>query len=119
MMLTPVAEAKSASDQSRDSRSSRIAAPAVSRLTTALRAYSDTTQPQWPSSVYTFLSRFPCQTRAGMYTLLHTFQLAVTQREVRTNGASMLGQPGVVVRLYRRRRRRRRRQGARLRTVGD
>src|ERR1700722_860985 len=32
MMLTPVAAARSASDQSRDSRSARIAAPADSRL---------------------------------------------------------------------------------------
>jgi hypothetical protein len=32
-VLTPLAAAKSASDQSRDSRSARMAAPAVSRLT--------------------------------------------------------------------------------------
>src|SRR5262249_20311586 len=32
MMLTPVAAARSANDQSRDSRSARIAAPADSRL---------------------------------------------------------------------------------------
>ena len=74
MMLTPVADEKSASDQSRDSRSSRIAAPADSRLTAALRAYSDTTQPYPFSCVYTFLSRFSCERVRAVYTILHTFQ---------------------------------------------
>src|SRR5580698_1619202 len=72
MMLTPVTEAKSASDQLRDSRRSRIAAPADSRLTAALRPYSDITQPSGMSWVYTFLSRFSCQQGTDVYTLLYT-----------------------------------------------
>src|SRR6185437_6893179 len=56
MMLTPVTEAKSASDQLRDSRSSRIAAPADSRLNAALRPYPDTTYGARPVLPYTFLS---------------------------------------------------------------
>src|SRR5271166_6305483 len=84
MMLTPVAEAKSASDQSRDSRSSRMAAPADSRLTAALRAYSNTTQAYPLSSVYTFSSRFSCQGPSSMYMLLHTF---------RAEGDILMGHP--------------------------
>ena len=72
-MLTPVTEAKSANDQSRVSRSSRIAAPADSRLTAALRPYPDTTQAYAFSSDYTFLSTLCCDLGTGMYTLPHTF----------------------------------------------
>src|ERR1700758_604072 len=97
MMLTPVAEAKSASDQSRDSRSSRIAAPADSRLTAALRAYSDTTQPYALFWVYTFLSPFRLHPRA--YCVYASAYVSARRR--RTDGASMLGQPGIVVRLRR------------------
>ena len=72
-MLTPVTEAKSANDQSRDSRNSRIAAPADSRLTVALRPYPNSTHAYRFSWAYTFLSRFSCHPWLGVYTLLHTF----------------------------------------------
>src|ERR1700710_2195126 len=84
MMLTPVTEAKSARDQLRDSRNSRIAAPADSRLTAALRPYPDITQPYPLSWVYTFLSRFSCQTTVAVYTLPYTF---------RDEGGGQMGHP--------------------------
>jgi hypothetical protein len=96
MMLTPVTEAKSARDQSRDSRNSRIVAPADSRLTVAFRPYSDSTQAYRLSWLYTFLSLFSCQIRLRVYTLPHTFW-----SEGGSDGASVLSKPGIVVRLRR------------------
>src|SRR5215469_9535163 len=75
MMLTPVAAARSASDQSRDSRSARIAAPADSRLIARSGHRPDITQPTGFVCGYTFLSRFACAGSAYVYTLLPTFQL--------------------------------------------
>ena len=72
-MLTPVTEAKSANDQSRVSRSSRIAAPADSRLTAALRPYPDTTQAYLFYRDYLFLSTLCCALLAPVYTLWYTF----------------------------------------------
>src|SRR5246127_3272724 len=75
MTLTPVAAASSASDQSRDSRNARMAAPAVSRLTAGSGHRPDITQAGPPSKVYTFLSRFCCADHFYVYTLLPTFHL--------------------------------------------
>src|ERR1700744_5671570 len=97
MMLTPVTEAKSASDQLRDSRSSRIAAPADSRLIAALRPYSGYyTELPAHLDIYVFISLL---LRAGLG-CVYAFVYVSTARR-RTNGASMLGQPGDVVRLRR------------------
>src|SRR3954462_5303986 len=52
MMLTSVAAARSASDQSRDSRSARIAAPADSRLTADSGHSRDITQPDASVVIY-------------------------------------------------------------------
>jgi len=72
-MLTPVAAASSASDQSRDSRNARMAAPADSRLTADSGHRPDITHSTCPSSVYTLLSRFSCAHPLFVYTLLPTF----------------------------------------------
>ncbi len=74
MMLTPVTEAKSASDQFRASRKPRIAAPADSRLTAALRPYSDTTQAYALAWAYMFCYRFSCHMVPVMYMFSYTFR---------------------------------------------
>src|ERR1700678_862577 len=97
MMLTPVTEAKSASDQLRDSRSSRIAAPADSRLTAALRPYFGYyTASSAHYGIYVFVSFLLRAGRSCVYAFVY-----VSTARRRTNGASMLGQPGDVVRLRR------------------
>src|SRR3979411_1867009 len=73
MMLTPVAAASSARDQSCDSRNARMAAPADSRLTAGSGHRPDITQPWCSRYVYTVLSRFSCARDRVVYTLLPTF----------------------------------------------
>src|ERR1700739_4673082 len=73
MTLTPVAAASSASDQSRDSRNARRAAPADSRLTAGSGHRPDITQAGVGIPVYTFLSRFSCAWLSHVYTLSPTF----------------------------------------------
>src|SRR5271163_2344549 len=74
MMLTPVAAASSASDQSRDSRNARMAAPADSRLTARSGHGPDVTHASPRSRGYTFLSRFSCGLKVYVYTILPTFR---------------------------------------------
>src|SRR5436305_10481354 len=74
MMLTPVAAARSASDQSRDSRNARMAAPADSRLTARSGHRPDITHAGPSPWAYTFLSRFSCAGCLYVYTLLPTFR---------------------------------------------
>src|ERR1700677_124908 len=97
MMLTPVTGARSASDQLRDSRSSRIAAPAVSRLTAALRPYCGY---YTALSVYLDIYDFVSFLLRGGSSCVYAFVYVSIARR-RTDGASMLGQPGDVVRLRR------------------
>ncbi len=105
-MLTPVTEAKSASDQSRDSaqlpdRRPRRFAAHRSALLGHIREYYTGTVPVL-LGIYVFIT-FLLRGNSGPHTCVYASAYVLDSgKEKRTDGtASVLGQPGIVVRLRR------------------